>query len=80
MRYIQALLWLGFFGGLAWLVHSGQVANYSGRRGAAFAEMLAGVIDSVGQNVVVIGLVVIGIAVAIWAARGDGDEEDSAAS
>jgi hypothetical protein len=76
MRYIQGILWLAVFGGLAWLVHSGQAASYTGRRGRGFAEMLTTITDKVGQNTVVIGLLLIGVALAIWAIRGDDDEDE----
>ncbi len=82
MRFIYAAMWLAIFGVLGWMVHTGEAAAYSGRRGRFFTEMLTALSDKVGQTTVAIGLVLIGVAFAVWSLRGgddnEGDDEASA--
>ncbi|GAB4387183.1 hypothetical protein [Albidovulum sp.] len=67
MRYLRALIILGFFGWLSWGIATGALfASNRGTSGTrAFVEMVAGITRDFGATPTAAGCAVIGIALAL---------------
>jgi hypothetical protein len=78
MRYLYAVIWVGIFGTLGWMVYTGEAAEYTGRKGRLFADMLNGVTESIGAGLTGLLVAGIGFGFAAWAIWGkeDGDDDD----
>jgi hypothetical protein len=76
MRYLYAVMWVAIFGGLGWMVWTGEAAEYTGRRGRIFADTLSSVTDSIGQGLTALIVLGIGFAFAAWSIWGKEDGEN----
>jgi hypothetical protein len=77
MRYLYAVMWVAIFGGLGWMVWTGEAADYTGRRGRLFADLLNSVTDSIGQGMTAFLVLSIGFAFAAWSIWGKEDEDSA---
>jgi hypothetical protein len=75
MRYLYAVMWVAIFGGLGWMVWTGEAADYTGRRGRLFADLLNSVTDSIGQGLTALIVAAIGFAFAAWSIWGKEEDE-----
>ncbi len=76
MRYLYSVIWLGFFGCLAYYIYTGTYADYSGRKGKFFAGLLDAFVGVVGNAGAAAITILLGLGVAYWASRPD-DESSS---
>jgi hypothetical protein len=76
VRFLYAVMWVAIFGGLGWMVWTGEAATYSGRRGRLFAELLNSVTESIGQGLTALLVAGIGFAFAAWSIWGK-EEDDT---
>jgi hypothetical protein len=77
VRFFHAVMWVAIFGGLGWIVWTGEAATYSGRRGRLFAERLTRISESTKQGLTALLVVGMGFVFATWSIWGkeEGDEE-----
>jgi hypothetical protein len=75
MRYIYSVLWLGFFSVLAYFVYTGSYADYAGRKGKFFANLLDVFVGAVGHLGAAAIIMLIGLGVAYWASKPDKEDK-----